>query len=518
MYHIKRFIVYVCLIAPLGAIGQYTSFDFKFSEWSGRYVNTIETHDSSFLILTSHAIFKVNHRGKMLWSYDEIYNFTTNKLFFVNGSPIYYSKILTDEEGVYVFGLTYLSESYYYLHLDHNGRKLFDTVYLSSWLTERPMFMISTVAIRNNIFEANGEYYYNMVFNKDSTEYEFDYICPTNMRLNKRGEVLEMGFQRIVDSSHAVFSRLALKTADSGYLYILTGGPRFPRSWVSRNSSYMIARGDSTMQILWHKELLPQDQFPDFDLKRTINIRAVYGSDDTFVRYPRPMVNRIDRANYLVFEIDFSGSILKNRGLYYFIFDSEGNFIKYDKLEIPYKARANSYRERVLWNRDDVYELSYYDSNEHMLWSKLYKNVDGNYFTGYDDILDYKLSNSNGYITVFANSKLKWTSDDRQSNPYPFLLRHINSAGWDLGYDPQAWEEEMPIRVWFDMEGNLRVVEELEDWEITFINTVGQPLFTVKVPFNGKMEIPSNISSGVYILSFQSPKSKKLRYVKLFKE
>lgn len=513
MNYIRRILLYFCLIAPLGAIGQYTSFDFKFSEWSGRYVTTIETHDSSFLILTIHAIFKINHRGKLQWSYDEIYNFTTDKFEFVDGSPILYSHIMSDEEGIYVFGGNFDGASTYYMHLDHHGKKLFDTVYLTTWLAEKPLFKISTMRLINNIFETNGEYYHNLKFNADSTDYEYDHICFSQIRITKQGEV-NMSFQCIADSGNAIFGRIALNTPDSGYLYIIMTGPRFPFNWTSRNSRYYVARADSSMRVLWHKDLLPPDQLPDFNLNNSYRIDYVYGSDDTLFSHPPPMRNRVRRSKYGILEITFSAYQSVNRGEYYFIFDSEGNILRYQKKESPFKPAPNSYMQKNLLTRDDVYEMSYYDRDKQMIWSNLYPSFPLEAGGSIDELM----TNSNGYITVYINGKIGWSIDDRVSKPYSYLLRHINVQGWDLGYDPDAWEDAMPIRAWFDVLGDLRVVEDMEGWDLRVLNTIGQQLHAVTIPNNGRMQLPPSITSGVYILGFKNPRNKKWQYIKLFKE
>jgi hypothetical protein len=480
---------------------QPLSFETKLPSMFGnvKFVKALETHDTGFLVLFTDRLMKLDRTGKILWTFSSSELPSFSDPGFSPPTPVI-GNFIFDSSYIYVFGANHNSS--YYSLLNHQGDKLFDTLYLISWnYTQDPFLGLGFCDIAGDEIISLNTTYINLRRDLNTNVYSWDNKCFHYQKVNKfNGSRRDMKTTCLSDSNENLVNVVKLNTQDKGYLINVEYENWNDFNYNPRNK---LLRIDSSGNILSVKDMFPLDVFPKQNEQRIDEFGPIYDPELFEGKY-YPIKHSFDSAAigfYLKCKVGFYAS-----EDYVIFYDTNGNLVnwyKFDRYNIQRKSRIKSHIND---------SFSFYDEIGNKLWSHYYLKPANSWvesflitsFNGVLLILDAQISNVGNY-------------------PHEFYIQHIGPHGWPFGYDPDApipppWNEQDPIHAWFNAQGNLAMPEEMEDWQVTLLNSLGQEVHSGKVLPTGELPLPNNIIPGVYIIRFQSPHTGKVYYLKMGKQ
>jgi hypothetical protein len=481
--------VYTLLLGQLAA--QPLSFERSFSlSSSDDFVEAIETPDDGFLVLFKSRLIKLDRKGRTEWSH------STSKV--PNPDPKsghhhpIFNNILMDSSHIFLQGGAFNSPFYWLLN--HNGEKLFDTLYLVSWrFPEMPFAGLGYTDLVGEEIVSITHVYTNLKYDSTTHEQTFDNLCVLFQKINKQtGHRTYYKQICLSDSNENIGHALKLNTTDQGYLVRVFYTMTNVDTDIHHN---VLLRLDSLGNIVELNDLFPRDIFPNQQEQGVNLFKPIYDPDMFSGKY-LPLQYTFDSAAQGLWVRGRVGKTSFTQDVIAF-YDSNGKMVYWrEDRNWDYKVKSNI-------QNISIDTVAMFDSLGVLLWK--------NYFNRKTGILDLQkilYTYKNGIVRILKS----------YNEPYTYTVQHIGPQGYDFGYDPApAWHEEDSLAIWFNAMHGLTVHPQMLDWEIKIFNTLGQELRDALAydPKNVPLGFP--LPQGVYIVQMRNPQSGRIQYRKLWK-
>jgi len=484
--------VFALLLGQLAA--QPLSFERTFPGFRGLddFVKVLETPDDGFLVLFNSRLIKLDRKGRTEWSH------STSKV--PNPDPKsghhhpIFNNILMDSSHIFLQGGAFNSPFYWLLN--HNGEKLFDTLYLVSWrFPEMPFAGLGYTDLVGEEIVSITHVYTNLKYDSTTHEQTFDNLCVLFQKINKQtGHRTYYKQICLSDSNENIGHALKLNTTDQGYLVRVFYTMTNVDTDIHHN---VLLRLDSLGNIVELNDLFPRDIFPNQQEQGVNLFKPIYDPDMFSGKY-LPLQYTFDSAALGLWVEGRVGKTSFTQDIIAF-YDSNGKMVYWRDLSIP--NSGITIKSRIKFKRQDT--LAFYEENGELLWEKYYPPFNLK-------VIKILRTSKNGIMFILKS----------YNEPYTYTVQHIGPQGYDFGYDPDpapAWHEEDSLAIWFNAMHGLTVHPQMLDWEIKIFNTLGQELRDALAydPKNVPLGFP--LPQGVYIVQMRNPQSGRIQYRKLWK-
>jgi hypothetical protein len=483
---VRHFILIYWICAGIHLPAQILSFETEVIEtesYDAIYRNTIETHDSGFLFLTSSQVTKISRKGKILWQYE-----------FKDGRnplpqyPFYpgVGEVFEDKGGIYLFGGVFSSP--YYLWLNHEGILEFDTVYFDSWKDTLAPFNEGRNTLKDgDYFIRTGITYENLWFDSLKNRWEWDRSCYAFHKFDKFGKRISNYYKCLSDTSQFGGDIVKLNSLKKEYLVNMV----ITNSQSGNYLNFCVLHVDSLGQVI-SINYLP---YNSTDVRRFVKL---YGPDEG------------EGACAITYK-------------YHYYINKEGKLVK----QVPIHEVVTYGIKNV---KHDTF--TFFDSSMSAVWEKRFefantntviKNEEGREFAmQYEYYIPYNQT-YRGLLRIYDK---KLTHEEITSGDFKlgYKLIHINKEGWPIGYDPEneppdidtLLPEPLPKEIGFTQSGDLRLPAALSGWQLRVSDMAGKTLFKGEVPTDGMVSMPP-LATGIYIIQCHNPQTGEKENRKIWK-